>query len=261
MGTEASMTGIASPATSNRTLAAIAEEVARSMASSIAIAGAHFIRTPLRYPSGTSVIIRIDGSADRYFASDNGAGYEEVLMLNAARGYVLVANGLTQGTGVGFDSRRFFVAQAASDELVGVVGAIANLSCRAVIQTITNHEARKANTDRNLLIERLESAFGRPRVERDVVVRGASTVEWEVIARVANDNVISVYDYASPHKNSVTSAAAKFHDIARLEVAPRRIVAVRDRLIMGNLLTLLSQAANVIELERATDDTLRRLAA
>src|SRR4051812_382093 len=99
MGTESTMMGIASPVPSNLTLSAIAEEVARSLASSIAIAGAHFIRTPLRYPSGTSVIIRIDGSADRYFVSDNGAGYEEVLMLNAARGYALIAHGLVQGTG------------------------------------------------------------------------------------------------------------------------------------------------------------------
>jgi hypothetical protein len=112
-----------------------AEEVARSLASGISVAGAHFIRTPMRYPSGSSVVVRIDGSDDRYFVSDDGAGYKEVLTLNAAREYTNVANGLTHGTGVGFDGRRFFVAEAAQDELVGVVGAIANLSCRAVILT------------------------------------------------------------------------------------------------------------------------------
>lgn len=261
MGTEATMTGVASPASSNRTLAAIAEEVARSLSSSIAVAGAHFIRTPMRYPSGTSAIVRIDGSSNRYFVSDNGAGYEEVLMLNAARGYSQIAHGLAQGSGVGFDSRRFFVAEAAHDELVGVVGAIANVSCRAVLQTVIQHEIKRADTDREILLERLESAFGRPRVERDVTIRGASTIEWDIIARVANDNVVSIFDYARPHRNSVTSAAAKFHDIARLEIPPRRIVAVRHYHLMGNLLGLLSQAADVIELESTTEEMLRRLAA
>jgi len=253
------MMGTASPASSNTTLAAIAEEVARSMASSIAVAGAHFIRTPLRYPSGTSTIVRIDGSANRYFVSDNGAGYEEVLMLNAARGYSIIAHGLINGTGVGFDHRRFFVAQASQDELVGVAGAIANLSCRAVIQTVLNHEVKKSNVDKELLLERLERAFGKPRVERDIIIRGASTVEWDVVARVAQDNVVSIFDYARPHKMSVSTAAAKFHDIARLELPPRRIVAVRDYRGMGNLLGLLNQAADVIEIESTTDSTLRRL--
>jgi hypothetical protein len=108
-------------------------------------------------------------------------------------------------------------------------------------------------------LERLESAFGKPRVERDFTIRGASTVEWDVVARVANDNVISVFDYARPHRNSVSTAAAKFHDIARLDVPPRRIVAVRNYLGMGNLLGLLSQAADVMEIESTTDEMLRRL--
>jgi hypothetical protein len=182
-------------------------------------------------------------------------------MFNAARGYAMVAHALVQGTEIGFDSRRFFVAEAAADELVGVVGAVGNCSQRAVIETVITHEARKVDTDRTMLLERLEAVFGRPRVEKDVTIQGASTVEWEVTARVARDNVISIFDYARPHKNSVSSTVAKFHDIARLQIPPRRIVTVRDYAGMGNFVGLLSQAADVIELEKTPDDILRRLAA
>jgi hypothetical protein len=245
----------------NQTLAVIAEGVARSLGSSIAIAGSHFIRTPMLYPSGSSAVIRIDGSDDQFFVSDNGMGYDEALMFNAAHGYAVVARTLIRDTEISFDSRSFFVAQAAADELVGVVGAIANCSQRAVIETVVRHEARRRDTDRAALLHRLDSLFGARRVEKDVMVRGSSTVDLEVTARIESDNVISIFDYARPHKNSVSSAVAKFHDIARLAAPPRRIISVRDFAAMGNFVGLLSQAANVIELEKTPDEVLRRLAA
>lgn len=245
----------------NETLAVIAEGVARSLGSSLTIGGGHFIRTPMLYPSGSSAVIRIDGSDDRFFVTDNGMGYDEALMFNAAHGYAVVARTLIRDTEIGFDSRSFFVAHAAADELVGVVGAIANYSQRAVIETVVRHEARKKDADRAMLLHRLDSVFGTRRVEKDVTIRGSSTVDWEVTARIQSDNIVSIFDYARPHKNSVSSAAAKFHDIARLDVPPRRIISVRDYAAMGNFVGLLSQAANVIELEKTPDEVLRRLAA
>jgi hypothetical protein len=171
------------------------------------------------------------------------------------------ARALVQGTSVGFDNRSFFIAQAESDELIGAVGAVANCSQRAVIETVVKHEARRQDADRILLLNRLDSAFGKPRVERDVIIRGSSLIDWEVSARVVNENVVSIFDYARNHRNSVSSTVAEFHDIARLEAAPRRVVSVRDYEIMGNFVGLLSQAAHVIEIERTSDEALRRLAA
>lgn len=246
----------------NSDLLGVAQNVARGLGSGVATQGGCFIRTPLLYPSGTGVLARIDGSRNHFFVSDNGAGYEEALMFSGAHGFVMAARKLVRDTSIGFDSRSFFVAEAAAAELVGVVIAIANCSQRAVIETALKHEARKRDTDRAMLLDRLDSAFGRARVERDITIRGASTVEWEVTARIASrDNVISIFDYARPHKNSVSSTVAKFHDIARLEMPPRRIVTVRDYSGMGNFIGLLSQAAGVIELEKTPDEVLRRLAA
>lgn len=248
--------------TSRETLSAIADEVARSLSSYLATPAGHFIRTPLTYPGGSSVVVKLDGSRNQFFVSDAGFGYQEAMMMNASHSYPFIARSLIRDSEISFDSRSFFVAEASTDDLVGVVGAIANCSQRAVVETALKHEARKVDTDRAVLLDRLQSAFGRPRVEKDVEVRGASSVEWEVTARVNSpDNVVALFDYARPHKNSVTSVAVKFHDIARLERPPRRIVTVRDQVEMGSLIGLLSQAASVVELASASDTILQRLAA
>jgi hypothetical protein len=245
-----------------RTLSAIAEQVARELATSVETPGGCFIQTPLLYPSGTSVVVRIDGAGDRFFVSDNGMGYEEANGLNEAARFGSVARSLIAGSEIGFDSRFLYAADATNDELVGVVAAVANVSQRAVIEVTLRHEAKKVDSDRKTLIDRLEHAFGVPRVAKDISIRGASNVEWEVTARVeTRDNIVSIFDYVKRHKNSVSSTVAMFHDIARLETPPRRIVTVRDMTEMGFFVGLLSQAANVIELPRTNDDTLRRLAA
>jgi hypothetical protein len=243
------------------TLSAIADQVARSLATTVEVPGAVFIQTPLSYPSGTSVVVRLSGTDNRFFVSDFGRGFDEVSMFSSAHGYSVIARNLVQGTSIGFDSRSFFVAQAEADELVGVVGAIANCSQRAVIETVVKHEARKYDADRIMLFERLESAFGKRNIEHDVMVRGSSMVDWEIPAKVVNNNVISLFDYARHHRNPVSSTVAKFHDLARLEPAPRRIVSIRDFDIMGSFVALLSQAAHVIEIEKTSDEALRKLAA
>jgi hypothetical protein len=200
--------------TNTDTLSAIADEVARNLSSFVATSAGVFIRTPLAYPSGSTVVVRIDGSRNQFFVSDIGFGFQEAMMMNASHSYPHIARALVRDSDISFDSRSFFVAEAGTDELVGVVGAIANCSQRAVIETALKYEARKADSDRVILLERLQSAFGRLRVEKDVQVRGASSVEWEVTARVnSSDNVIALFDYARPHKNSVTSVAVKFHAI------------------------------------------------
>jgi hypothetical protein len=243
-------------------LSGLGESIARGLATSNITAGRCFITTPLTYPSGTAVIVRIDGAPNRVFVSDEGMGYEEALTFNAPTEYAAAARTLVEGRGIDFDGRAFYVPDASLAELVGAVGAIANCSQRAVIETTLRHEARRIDTDRVMLLERLESAFGRTHVEKDVIVRGASNVEWDVTARIAGrDNVVSIFDYARPHRNSVTSTVAKFHDIARLDAPPRRIVTVRDYAEMGKFIGLLNQAAEVIELVKTPDEVLRKLAA
>ena len=243
------------------TLITVAEEISRQMAVASLRDGSVFIRTPICYPSGTSVVIQIDGSKDHYFVSDIGLGHQEALMVNASPSYCKIDRHLSQDTGVSFDNRSFFVAQSTRSDLPSVVSAVANLSLRAVIQTLIRLEEKKSDLEKTLLIHRLEDIFGRDRVSKDVSIFGASHLEWEVAARVSCDRIVSIFDHVKLHKTSVVSAVAKFHDIARLPDPPKRIVTVTDKASMADYLSLLSQAASVISLSEASDEVVRKLAA
>jgi len=221
-----------------------------------------FINTPISYPSGTSVVIRIDGARDKFFVTDAGFGHQESMMICASNSYSRIARALVRDTGVSFDDRSFFVAEGRRDDLVPIVAAVANFSQRAVVETLLKHEASRVDRGGGVLFTRLEGALGAASVERDYEIRGASSVEWDVAAGVVSSGkIVSIFDHAKPHKNSVVSTVAKFHDIARLPSPPRRIITVSDKTKMGGFLGLLSQAANVVSISDMPDDALRMLAA
>ncbi|MCZ8260597.1 MAG: hypothetical protein O9333_10755 [Beijerinckiaceae bacterium] len=243
------------------TLFSIAEDVSRVMARASKTDTGVYISTPVSYPSGASVVVRIDGDGDAFFVSDSGLGYQESDMIDAGHSFQSVARSIIRDTGVSFDSRSFFVARSSRADLAYVAAAIANFSQRAVIEALIKHEERKADIQKKALVSRLEDVFGIKNVEKDFEIRGASSVEWDVAAKVTSSNVVSIFDYVKPHKNSVVNTVAKFHDIARLPDAPKRIVTVSDKAKMGDLLGLLSQAANVISLAETPNDAIRRLAA
>jgi hypothetical protein len=238
----------------------VAEAVARGLASVHVNGAGYFIRTPVMFPGGSSVVVRIDGSRDTFFVSDYGVGYQEALMMNASLSYTHFAAAIAQRVGIEFDQRTFFVARATRDELPAVVMLVANCAQRAVIETSFNVEEKRIEIDRERFAARLVGAFGSKRVVLNAEVRGASTMSWPVLARVeANDQVV-LFEHAKANKNSVVNIAAKFHDIARLRQPPRRVVSVKSKREMNEFLGLLSQAADVIEID-TPDDLLLRLAA
>ncbi len=241
-------------------VARIAEEVARCMAQSISNGAGTFIRTPVLYPSGSSVVVHLDGSRDRFFVSDYGYGYAEADMMGAPASYVRTARDLAERTGIGFDARSFFVAEATRDELVGTVAAIADCSQRAVTETAFRLEAKKTEEDKEEVISRLLDVFGRQKVELHPDVVGASSIAWPVLARVNGLSGPVIFDYSKANRRSAANIAAKNHDIARLERAPKRIVAVRSKPDMDGLVALLAQSASVIEIG-VPSETYRSLAA
>jgi hypothetical protein len=97
-------------------------------------------------------------------------------------------------------------------------------------------------------------------VNRDVQITGASNTSWHVANVVRLERKITVFEPVSNHPNSITTATAKFHDIARLEDAPNRVAVVHDKKAFGTYLGVLSQAASVVT-QDIPDTTLRRLAA
>jgi hypothetical protein len=105
----------------------------------------------------------------------------------------------------------------------------------------------------------LVTTFSKPEVERDVEFVGSSSHKWPVAAIVRHHGKTSLFEPVSKNHISVVNAAAKFHDIARLDQPPKRIAVVNKKAEMGEYLNLLSQAGNVVEYEIPKHD-LRDLA-
>ena len=240
--------------------AQIAAMVARSLTTSDGGAASAFVNTPLRYPSGSSVVVRLDTLGSLYFVTDMGMGLEEAEMMGATRTYKNHASGIAERAGISFDQHAFFVAQATTEQLVGVVTAVANCSLEAAVLTAYKIAEDKGDNAIDVLQERLVDLFSKQAVARDVEVVGASATPWHVAASVKIGSHVSLFDIVGAHPNSVAAAVTKFVDIAELPNPPRRIAVVRERAKLGTRLTVLQRTADVVELS-SSDNVFRRLAA
>lgn len=110
------------------------------------------------------------------------------------------------------------------------------------------------------LYQKLVSVFGKPKVELDATISGASSHKWRVSALVHLDGREMAFEAVSKHHSSVYSSATMFHDLALLDSKPVSIAVVRDKRAMGDYLRILAQAANVIQ-DDVADETLKGLAA
>jgi hypothetical protein len=218
------------------------------------------ISTPLCYPSGGSVVVRLSTHSGRIFVSDNGGGSFEADLMGGTDIYSKVGKSVSQISGVGFDQYSFFIAEVIESRSVGAVIAVANCSKEAVDQTALKLADKKSTVARSVLFDRLADAFQAERVSFDVELVGASNHKWHVDATVVDNSRLTVFDFVKPHANSVYSAYAKFNDLNKLSSAPSNVAVVNSRKAMGDNLRLLSQTSSVIE-ESANLESIRKLVA
>ena len=237
----------------------IVELAMREIVSAAHRAEGSYVRTPLLYPSGSEVVVRISGGPNDFFVTDFGAGYLEAEMMGAPRSYVRQATIVSRNAGVSFDCHSFFAVRVSLDTLPGAIVTIANCSHEAVALTAFKLAERASAEGAELMVEKLERVFGVSQVQRRAKIYGASNHEWEFDAFVQAVAYRSVFEFASPHATSIASVAMKMNDVARLEGAPRRIVMVHSKPLMGTYLGVLAQASSVIE-EFISDSRIRSLA-
>lgn len=236
------------------------DQAVRDLVSSEHAPFGSLVNTPLMFPSGGSVVIQVTGSNDSYFVSDMGLAFNEAEMMGASpRLFHDQAMPIAEESGISFDAQSFFVVRATSRQLIGAIKAVANSALHAV-HAVSFKLASKQHEDRINIFERLVSIFGQNSVEQDAKIAGVSTHLWPVRARVETDGKVSLFETASKSHLSVVNVAAKFHDIARLDDAPTRITVVRSKKSLGNYISVLSQASNVVE-TTISDERIVRLAA
>lgn len=215
-----------------------------------------YIRTPLLYPSGTIVVVRIDPGISDFIVSDRGMGFDEADMMGGSHMYDRQARPIAEEAGVGFDHRSFFALQVSRAQLAGAVITIANCSQQAVVAVANRLSERDRVNATDVLYDRLTRIFEERHLARNAELRGASNTAWSIPILITSTGRKAAFEAVSPHHNSVVSAAAKFHDLSLLEKPPTRVSAIGRKADFKTWLGVLNQTSNVIE-TKASDTTIR----
>lgn len=246
----------------------ILEDVARQLVAIEHDVSGAFIKTPLLYPSGATVVVRIQKGEGRYFVSDFGLGHQEADQYGAGLYYTRHAKPIAEKAGVGFDNQAFFIMEASRDQLAGAVVTIGNCSQEATMRAADALAEKTFEDKRDRLYDRLVAVFakeiGRTTkvVSKNVKVLGHSNTEWPIatIVKLPHHGSPTIFEPVTNHHNSVATATMKFHDIALLgKAAPGRVAVIGKKREYGTFIGVLSQAASVVE-EDVSDAAILRLA-
>jgi hypothetical protein len=241
-------------------LARIGDEVARRLGSCELFQERAYIRTPILLASGSTIVVTIDDDGRGGFSvSDLGQAADEADIHAVNVSFRNHAQELARLAGIEFRDGVLAVTGVRRDQLVGAVIAVADCAARSVERATALADERRTTLAVDRLVQRLNRVFRPERVHRAAEIAGASTHSWQVDALVDTDGRRAAFEIVRPHVNSVAAAATKFHDVARLQDAPARVAVVRSKAAMGDLLAVVSQAAQVIE-EGAGDRTYERAA-
>ena len=236
----------------------VVQRAAAQLVSLRAVGESSYVSTPILYPSGSCVIVRVDGHGSNFFVTDFGTGFEEASDLGAERTYRRIAKSVAERTGVRFDGHALFELEVTEGQLAGAISAIANASLEAV-QLAFMKSAEHAQQDENAILHnRLSALFSSRFVARDAQILGGSNTKWRVSSLVTLAGSVGAFEAVSKHQMSVVSVASKFADIARSDAPPSRIAVVNSKEGLGTLLGVLTPNASVVE-KTAPDTTIRRL--
>ena len=235
-----------------------AESVARQIVGVDHTSARSLIWTPLTFPSGSFVGVRLTNGGGTYSLSDMAMSYEETRNVRAQRAFNRHAPKLAEESGVDFDKRSFLLSGIEREQLPGAVITLANCALSAVTLAVHKQSVLDAKESERRLFERLQRLFGHAEEHR--IITGASGTDWDVDASVMVHGRQVLFEAVGSSKQSIYAAVAKYHDIARLPEAPVRIASVSKREELGSMLGVLSQAASVIEAS-TPDDTVMRLVA
>jgi hypothetical protein len=125
---------------------AIVDEAVRDLVAADHRKGSSFVRTPLLYPGGSSVVVRVDDCGTSFLVTDMALGYQEADLMGAALIYSRHAGSIAENSGIRFDSESFLIEVDGVDgqQLSGAIAAIANCSYEAVALAAYKLSERRA---------------------------------------------------------------------------------------------------------------------
>lgn len=239
-------------------LAAIASEAARSLCRVRMRNGGAYVSTPMTYPSGASVCVRIDDCGNGYSVSDAGLGCHEAVMGGAERSFLRHAKKAAAEEGMQFADSAFFLQHIPVNGLPGAIAAVAALSVKSAAAAIQHTEEVEEPDYADVIYDRLIRVFPSTSVERDVDVVGGSNTRWKVSSMVKIGGRTAVFEPVRRQHNSIATVVTKFQDLGTSASPPTRVAVVRTKADFGTWLNLLSQVGSVVD-ETVPDASLRQV--
>ncbi|MCJ2034535.1 hypothetical protein [Methylobacterium sp. J-068] len=215
------------------------------------------IVTPVLYPGGRMVSVRLLGGPDRFTVTDDGGGMSEAEMVGAEDLYRDEARKVAERYQLRFNRWELFEIDAPLDRLPGFIAIVANAAAEAMLRTTDALTKRLERHKREALADRLERIFGSKQVEKRPVIHGSSTKEWRFEAAVNQINGRrSLFTLITPAPGSVAWGYAKMDDVSRIESAPL-ITAVIDGRLAADDRVLIGRAARRLLSVDDADDAFR----
>src|SRR5262245_6423555 len=114
--------------TANEYLTRAVDAAVRQMVHASHRSEGSYVRTPLLYPSGSTVVVRVAGSGDDFSVTDFGLGFMEAEGMGLEKVYVRHAEEIASEYGVSYEDHAFKLTRISGEQLTGAVIAIANCS-------------------------------------------------------------------------------------------------------------------------------------
>jgi hypothetical protein len=217
------------------------------------------VALPMFYPSGAAATVEVTQNGGRFLVSDAGLAYREAELIGAENLFNRNAAPVAEQFGIEA-GKRGFTALASVEHLAGAMADVAAASVQVAHRICERVAQRSETAIAAHLYDRLVAVFGAQKVVPEAEIAGASSHKWRISALVHIGGKDMVFEAVSNHHSSVYSSATMFHDLSLLERRPVPVAVVKHKAALGAYLSILSQAANVIE-ENVSDSALTRLAA
>lgn len=236
------------------------ESAARSLVRVVHGNSRSAVSLPMVYPSGAVATVEVAKISDNLFEiTDCGLAYAEAEMIGGEHLFARNASAVAERFEISAGKRSIYFT-ADFEQLAGAMADVAAASVQVAHRVCERIAQRSEAEIEERIYQKLIRVFGKPKVEQDATISGASAHKWRVSALVHLDGRQMAVEAVSNHHSSVYSSATMFHDLSLLDRKPISIAVVRDKRAMGDYLRILAQAASVIQ-DDAGEETLKGLAA
>jgi hypothetical protein len=241
--------------TTSRGLASYVAEATRGLISLTERPEGIYVTFPIVLPGGQDAVLRVSQLEVGFRVTDFASGFAIADLAGTAETYLRLLRAEAAAKGFTVSGHEVMANAVSADQLPAALAGLSSLVHAALVQAVgTQPETKKSAKS---LIDTLERAFGPGRVARHQNHIGASNHVWDFAATVLLDDRLIVSELATRNINSVAAVSLKMSDVKALDNAPGRLVMVKDKNEMGDLLVLLSQHAQVVD-EQTDPEALRR---